>query len=565
MATSRRFAALLAERTALAGAGEQFVELAVSLRVCAVEKGATARRRWRVDTGDVAEDEQEILRLGGRWDRVKREWTDDPVAKVAVLRITRGGAQEKAARWLATWFRAHIAGDWSAFPRAIWSVLLMGGRRSGKSHLACIALVLYAIAYPGAVVWAISPTQEETAELEKALRKMMPSRWYTHRGTGAGKVSTFTLPHGATIMLLSGFKASGLRRGRADLVLLNEGQNISHGAYVQVRAAVADTHGLVLIAANPPDKPQGRWVEEHYEGIVAGKIDGVEFGFNPEENPWVEIDALHSMAAEVDEITYDRDVLGLLRPIGNVVFPQYSDRETRRAVPAHFLDVTLEMTREVLGRALPWLVLMDFQATPHMVGLVCKFFVDPDDATRDPLLWVLAEVTPENATEDDLVAALEEADRWAPSGYEDGAGYRGDECAVVMDASGFWQDGPHTRGKTSDLALRAKGWRWLFKPQKDSDKNPDIMERVKSGRARLKTKDGRRHLFIAPTCSSTATAVKSWENRNGVPYRRSTFAHVCDALTYGTYRFFGRPKKPKGPAPTYDRVPLPRRDELRGL
>ena len=35
------------------------------------------------------------------------------------------------------------------------------------SHLACVALVLYAVAFPRSLVWAISPTQEDHDELER--------------------------------------------------------------------------------------------------------------------------------------------------------------------------------------------------------------------------------------------------------------------------------------------------------------------------------------------------------------------------------------------------------------
>jgi hypothetical protein len=37
-------------------------------------------------------------------------------------------------------------------------------------------------------------------------------------------------------------------------------------------------------------------------------------------------------------------------------------------------------------------------------------------------------------------------------------------------------------------------------------------------------------------------AMRCWEMRNGFPYKRSEFAHACDAVTYPIYRFFGRPK-----------------------
>lgn len=573
MATSRRFAAFLAERDG-DDAVEQLVELSLGMVVATVRRDATGRPQWCNDEDD---REEEILRVGGRWDRVNRRWTETKVPEGAIIRITRGGAQERAARWLARWFMAHVTGQWPAdmlrpdskdsakVVRAVWSVLLSGGRRSGKSHLACAILAIYAVLYPGSVVWAVSPTQDETAELEKALRSMLPAAWYKYRGAGSGKVSTFTLLHGGQIMLLSGFKPTGLRRGRVDLVLYNEGQNMSHAGYVQLRAAIADTGGLVLIAANPPNQPIGRWIEEHQEGVADKKIDGIHYEFNPEENPWIEMDALRSMAAEVDEFTYDRDILGLFRPIGDVVFHAWADKGSKREVPPSFVDVTKEMTGRHLGRELEWVIGMDFQQTPHMAAAALKFFRDPEDPTGDILAWVLGEVIAVNANEDELVTALECADRWTPDGYIDGGGFRADECAVVIDASGWFQDGAHTKGRTSDLALKARGWRWLYKPQKDSDKNPDLIERVKAGNARLKTKDGRRHMFVAARCPAVARALKYWENRSGIPNRRSDYAHICDAVTYPIYRFFGRPKVPTVP-PGYSPVNrFKRADQMRRI
>lgn len=574
MATTRRFAALLAEQLGN-GAGEQVVELALSLRITPVvrEKG---RRRW-----DATRDE-EILRVGGRWDRVERRWVGD-AAQVAVIRVPPGGAQERAARWLARWFRAHVSGDWSEFHkrnaagemvrddngeplRNVWSALFLGGRRSGKSWLAVAALALYLVAYPGSIVWAVSPTQTETAELEKALRQMIPADWYTYRGAGTGKVSTFTFLHGGELLMLSGFKAEGLRRGRVDLVLYNEGQNQSHAGYVQVRAPIADTGGLVIIAANPPSKPIGRWVDEHKEGIEKGAIDGVLFEFNPEDNPWVEMAALHAMAAEVDEVTYDRDILGLSRPIGDVVFHAWQDKYSKRAVPLGLVDVTEEVTRKHLGRAFPFVVGMDFQADPAMVAAVLKFFRDPIDPTEDLLTWVVGEVVVPDSNEEELVDALEASDRWEIDGtYKAGAGYRPEECGVVMDASGWFQDGEHSKGRKSDLRLKARGWRWLYKPQKGSDKNPDILERVKIGNARLKTKDQRRHMWVTPECTHVARALKFWERKEGIPWRRSPYAHLCDAVTYPLYRVFGRPKETKEPPSYQGAGRFTRGDQMRRL
>jgi len=522
--------------------GERFVDLCISLRVAdVVEEGG--KKRWDTAT------ETELIRVGGRWDRARKRW-DGHARKARVIRVHRG--QERAARWLADWFRRRASGDWSGF-RRVWSALFLGGRRGGKSHLACVALVMFCVLQPRARVWAVSPTQEETDELEQAIRDLLPRRWYRFRGSGAGKVVTFKLPHGGRIQCLSGHKPRALKRGRVDFCLYNEGQNMARAGYVQLRGAVADRGGLVLIAANPPDSAIGRWIEEHYERAQAGKIACEVFDFDPSKNPWIEYAVLESLRDEVDELTFRREVLGHFVPIGDVVFHAWLDSETWRDPTADLVDVTVDFTRRHLGRAFGYIVGADFQKTPHMAAAVIKAFADPALPEAEPTLWIVDEVVVENADEDDLVDALEAQRRWTPQGRIE-EGYRGwalpddDDpeqpvhCCVIADASGWFQDGAHTKGRTSDQALRARRWTWLYKPQADSDRNPDVVERCKVTNARLKSAAGRRRLFVARHCLRVAEAMRRWENRNGVPYRRSDYAHVCDATTYPVYRFFGRPK-----------------------
>lgn len=549
--STRRFAEVLAD--AAVGARDRYLDMAISWRVCAVERDERGRPHW------VEGDDEEILQAGGRWDRLRRRWDGD-AQTVVVMRIVRGGGQEAAARWFAQWFRCHLTGNWQDFKRA-WSALLLGGRRSGKSHLACGVLVTYAILYPGSQVWAVSPAQQETTELETVMRRLLPASWYKYRGGGSGKSVTMTLVHGSVLLLLSGYKPSSLRRGDVDLVLYNEGQNMSKAGYVQLRAPMADHGGLVIIAANPPDRPIGRWIEEHLEGIQAGKIAGVHFDFDPSKNPWIDFSSLASMNAEVDEVTFDRDVLGLIRPVGDLVFHAWNERESRAPVEAGLEDVTAEVTQQLLRVARPWIVGMDFQRTPHMAAAVIKLFRRPGDP--DLLTWIVGEAVVPDTNEDGLLDALEAANRWTPTGYIEGAGYRGDECAVVMDASAWWQDGDHTPGKASDHRLRARGWTALFRPQAESKRNPDIVERVKIGNARLRTADKKRHLFVTPECIDIAQAIRRWENRGGVPHRRSEYAHACDAWTYAVFRLFGKPKKPRGQGKASFAREATRADDLR--
>lgn len=561
------------------------VDLALSLRLCDVVTDEHGARSFDPAT------QEELITIGGCWDRKLKRWSSE-AESVRVERVHRG--QEPSARWLAEWFRRRAIGprgphwdapmpDGSAFKRA-YTLMLFGGRRAGKTHLACLALVMFAIMMSKARVFAVSPTQEETDELEQALRGIMPRRWYEFRGGGAGKSVQFKLVNGSRILCLSGHRPSALKRGRVDLALYNEGQLMSEQGWIHLRGAVADCGGIVMIAANPPDTEIGEWVEELHKGAREDTNGVGLFELSADNNPFVDLASLKAMSAEInDENTYDREVGGKIVPIGDVVHHAWSDSDSIRAVPRNFIDVTARETRRELGKAAGYVVGMDFQRTPHMAAAVLKFFEDPA-FPGEAIPWVVDYAIVEDADENDLIDELERKPRWQrkPSDIDDT--YRGwiepgDDpadpvhCAVVMDASAMYQDGAHRESKNSDRMIRARRWTHLHLPQgkrsngTDILKNPDIVTRCKVANSMLKNKAGRRRLFSEPACEPVNEAMKKWPNKNGIPNRRSQYAHMCDAVTYVVYRFCAKPRGRGGAGGgKFETVTkFTRRDELKGM
>jgi hypothetical protein len=371
-----------------------------------------------------------------------------------------------------------------------------------------------------------------------------------------------------------------LKRGRVDFALYNEAQDMTKEGWIQVRGAIADQGGLVLLACNPPRAEIGRWIEDVYEQARAEKNYVTAFPVNARHNPFIEYAALTSMEADInDEVTYRREVLGEFMPIGDIVFHAWSDAESVADVPAHFDDITAEFTHKHLGKAFGYIIGMDFQKTPHMVASIAKVFVDPADPDRNPIYWLVDEVVVDDADENELLDAIEATPRWRQHGQRvesdcyhpqpdpDAAGPP-THCAVVMDASGFFQDGEHKANRTSEKWLRARGWTWLYYPQIDSKRNPDIVERCKAANARLKAANGKRRLFSSRHLLHTNRAMRSWENRTGTPYRNSPYAHVCDAVSYPVFRFWGRPKRAPvvgNPAPPVHPKPSERRRGFDGV
>lgn len=533
---------------------ERYVDLCISLRVCDVDTSGP-------EPVFVLSTDEEILEIGERWDRVKQQGVGRSKS-VRIVRVPRGSDQEQPARWLAEWFSRYlegrkgehwkrpreiptkVTGKFSVQFRRVWTLLLAGGRRGGKSHLAVLSLVLMMLAKPKGIVWAVSPTQTETDELEQAAREILPSRWFSARGEGAGKSLTFTLANGSRILFLSGHKPRSLKRGRCDLALLNEAQNMYRATWRQLRGAIADRAGLVVIAANPADAEIGLWVDRLYKQAVETNELAVQaFHLVAKHNPMITAEALEDMRAEVDDNTAAREIDGKMGvPIGDVVLHAFTADNILDPYEG-LVDITAEFVAAKLGRPAADVVGMDFQASPAMVGLVVRFFRDPK-LPDEVLGWVVDEAYVAG-TEAELVDALEAMPRWqlgdgAPDTRDPEHAHYTGATAVIADASGWWQDGAHTKGKTSDLALRAKKWTNLHRPQRDSDANPAISERMKAANARL-CRAGVRRFFIARHCTQTAEAFRLLPNKNGQPDRRSPHAHGVDAATYVVYRFFGRP------------------------
>lgn len=510
-------------------------------------------------------DGEELIRVGGRWDRRLRKY-DGEAENLMVLRVHPG--QEEPARWFCQWLRCKASGDWGEFLR-VYSVFFVGGRRGGKSRFAIWALLLFVTGFPKRNVWAISPTQQETAELDVALRQSMPRRWYKYRGDPKYE---FRLINGSQILLMSGYKPKKLKRGGVDLVLYNEAQNMSHKGFVQLRGAVADSGGLVINAANPPDDPIGRWVEEACLGAEEGKILAKKFLFDPRKNPFIDYSALLSLSDEVDDATFRREVLGEFVPIGDVVFYAWSDSMNWvNPTPAN-IDVTRQYTKMFFGREVDHVIGVDFQKTPHMVANVCKIYL-PEElieeiyskrksdrtikkrlvekiieeqcrAGTDLLIWCVDEIIVDNADEDDLIDGLESPAEGVRCPCCRGSeGYSGDNAIVIGDASGEWQDAERTKGKGSFDWFKARKWRFIKPPDPHMKKNPEISERVKCANALLKARSGKRRLMVSKHCEKTRKAMKFWPIKNDRPHKGSDFAHICDALTYVCWRVYPRRKK----------------------
>lgn len=522
-----------------------------------------------------------LLSVGGVWDRREEDYTREATRGV-VVRIHEG--QEQAVRWFASWLAEHASRreapplfnvdeleneDLDLDPAHVYSALFAGGRRGGKTWIAVGTAVAYAVAFPGSIVWIVSPSDQKHDEVRRYMSGVLSADWIT-RETLEG----YELANGSQILLKSAYVADGLKEGKAHFVILNEGQMMSKRAYTVARGAIVDSSGLVLVCANPPvEKGDHQWVADFAADAAAGRRASVFLEFNPLRNPHIDRRALLAMRAEVDERTFAIEVLGQFRGPADAVAYNWIRIENERRVREvggvlipdypgiRLVDVTAGFLASIEeGIGIERILGLDVQRFPYIGGPVYKFFAPQNEApTRDNVLaWIVDEVVLEGGDEVDYCAAAR-AKGLSPS-----------SSLIVCDASGRYQHSrrrtadsppPDWKGRGSFSIIRGEGYRRIVPPSRLMKANPQIVDRARAFTSLIASGVGRRRLFADPDrAPKTCAAIREWRTVNGAPSRSQNVAHLGDGASYPIVRLFPRAMrsgKPGGVDPVAQSVDNP--------
>lgn len=457
-----------------------------------------------------------ILVLGGVWDLRRKEWTDREHRTALQILVHPG--QLATVEWFRDWITAYMGGE--PLPEPVYSALLLGGSRSGKTWIGLRLFVAFVIAVPNSRGWAVQEVEIERAdELQTEIEELLPEAWFTKSGNRYRSI------HGSVITIRSAKYPRKLKRGRCDIAFLNEGQNVPELAHSMLRMRTSDTSGIVLTAANPPnDNPDGQWIADFAEEVKAGRRSNARyFHYDPNDNPHINREQLEALAAETDPRTYEIEVLGKILPPSNAVMHAFSVLENVDPIP-DFGDITEEFVRRRgLGAKCTDFVGLDFQRTPHMAAVLGRAFRNPDDEAR-PLIYWHEEIIVDLGDENDLSIGL----------YDYGL----DPATTVLigDASGDWQDADRTKGGTSFQTLKGNGWRRIHRPDKKQKINPPVHERTKNDNRLFHSQDGQHIVRIDPRCINLIAACKEWRRKSGIPNKRSKHAHIAEAMSYGNWR-----------------------------
>lgn len=523
-----------------------------------------------------------LLAVGGRWNLRDKEYEGDvDTAKSGVVvRIHPG--QEKATRWYAGWLAAHkwrrdhppplsdLEDEIDTDPNCVYSALMSGGRRGGKTFWGAAAVAAYNIEFPGAITWALSPSRgrddTKADEIRRYMKALLAPEWIQRQTVATG----WELINGSALMLKSahvGADPDAIKEGQADLIWMNEAQKMVKRVYVVARGAVSDKSGMVLCCANPPVEARDQqWVSDFAADTDAGRRASVHINFNPLDNPHIDRRALLSLAAEVDARTFDIEALGMFLPAIDSVAYNWLRKENERAVPCPLFDAKgqqtpcartglIDVTAEFLeleeeGEGITQLIGLDVQRIPYIGGPIYKFYDLPGNVpTRDSVLaWIVGEEVLEGGDE------LE----WCHQLYK--AGHNPETTLIVCDGTGEYQHSrrrdtdsppPEWKGRGSFDLIRSAGFRRIVPPSRRLHrKNPEIVDRVRAFTSQICNRLGKRRLFadreLAP---KSCAAIREWKVINGKPSRSQDVAHLGDGISYPLIRLFPRIQRSDNPGP----------------
>lgn len=496
-----------------------------------------------------------IARFGGLWDRLRKDFAGD--AKRS--RVIEVHAQQIAAIELFDkWLDEHLRGGAPATDRireiiegdleldvetgeglGLSELFLSGGRRSGKTTVMEGILNSYAIAVPGAIVWTVVPSEPFHVEPKEVIEALLPRDWYEYNGWPQ---FTFYMVNGSQHVIRSGHKPTALKKGKANLVGVNEAQQIPEASYRNARGAVIDDGGFVMSALNPPTLGDvGMWTADAVAQIAKNERPGGEHIFiDPLDNPHIDVRKLLAMRSGMTAHDWETQIRGRFLSLPDAVLYTWDQVENQRRAP-DFGRITREFLTAHEGDRAEWdkIVVVDVQSFPWVACAIADVYRDPR-AANDPyagLLWIVDEVAIARGDEVDACEELK------------GKGLRGDRTLVIMDASCWWQQmerdllrqRPDYKGKGSADIFRAHGFPHVVRPDRNMKRNPDVFERIRATNATIRPADGVRGLYIdADRCPNAAESARKWRMVKNKPSRDAKAAHFGDCLGYLVWRFFPR-------------------------
>ena len=370
--------------------------------------------------------------------------------------------------------------------------VLVSGRRFGKTYL-CITEMMKFATQVNKTIWYVAPTFKMAREIVWLKLKEMLSDFNWIESINETNLSIKIKKTGSIISLKGCENYDSLRGVGIDFLILDEFADIDEKAWTEVlRASVADTQGDVLMCGSP--KGFGNWSYRMYE---KGKRDNEwdSFQFTTLEGGIVPPEEIEQAKQDIDIRTFRQEFEGTFENYAGAVYYNF-----------HAVD-------NVKEKRIDW-------SKPLHIGL--DFNVDPMSACvaqlEKDIIHFVDEIVIYSSNTDEMVQEIRDR-------------YGSKQRIFVYPDPACRQRKTSAGGRTDLTILQNAGFNVKCKI-----KHSPVRDRINAVNSRLKSADGKRYIFISPSCKIMIKGLQRqiYKENTNIPDKEEGFDHMNDSIGYLT-------------------------------
>jgi hypothetical protein len=390
-------------------------------------------------------------------------------------------------------------------------VVLVAGRRFGKSTLEAVRLFNKAYTKAHSENWYIAPTYRQAKTIFwDRLKETIPRMYVLKKNESE---LTITLKNRSKISLKGADNPDSLRGPGLDHVSFDEFANIQLEAWNVIRPALADRGGTASFVGSPAgfnhlydffnrgtiyrDRPtrNGRYPWRNWDAFLFTTLQGGR----------VPLEEIEAAQEELDPRVFRQEFLASFETLTGRVYGNFSRQPWPLGnIDPHIIDCQGEL---YIG--------MDFNINPMSAVVVQKVFGRPE---------VLDAIQLMTSNTEEMAQHLKQR-------------YIGRKMTICPDASGQYAKGTNVKyGETDITILRRYGFAI------DTGKsNPVVVDRINNTQSNLMAgRTAYRALKIHPRCEHLIKALEglTWKKGTNIVDKTTGLDHITDALGYVLWQMF---------------------------
>ena len=368
--------------------------------------------------------------------------------------------------------------------------VLVSGRRFGKTYLCITEMMKYA-AQVKKNIWYVAPTFKMAREIVWSKLKEILYSFNWIDSVNESNLQITIRKTGSKISLKGCENYDSLRGSGLDFLILDEFADIDEKAWTEVlRASVADTKGDVLMCGSP--KGFGNWA---YRMYLKGQEDSEwdSFQFTTLQGGMVSAEEIEQAKQDIDIRTFRQEFEGTFENYAGAVYYNFHAVEN------------------VKEKKIDW-------SKPLHIGL--DFNVDPMSASvaqidRD-IIHFVDEIVIYSSNTDEMVEEIRNR-------------YGSKQKIFVYPDPACRQRKTSAGGRTDLTILQNAGFNVKCKL-----KHSPIRDRINAVNSRLKSADGKRYIFVSPSCKIMIKGLQRqiYKENTNIPDKEEGFDHMNDSIGY---------------------------------